>query len=353
MKALTIIIAIAVGIAFGMIKGMKHEKPLYMKVVVILLMSIAVILNLFPPISGTFADLAYFGSSNKPTMNVLFQIEDESTNKYFESNDEWHINAIDAKTKEHHVILISGKKLPDAFKSNGTILAELEFIPTLNYFRYYKTISVNPWITYPYIPGLDEKVRLINIHVPIAWISVLAYLFSMFYAIKYLIKKDIEYDVIASSSAFLGTIFAILATVTGMVWAKANWGSYWNWDPRETSILILLMIYFAYFALRMAIDKEEVRARLSSVYAIIAFITVPFFVFVMPRITHGLHPGSGTEENMGPVMSGGNSMLSSDLLFTFGLSFAAFTMLYFWLLNLTVRSKIIEHKLLKRKMSDG
>jgi len=113
------------------------------------------------------------------------------------------------------------------------------------------------------------------------------------------------------------------------------------------------MIYFAYFALRMAIDKEEVKARLSSVYAIIAFITVPFFVFVMPRITQGLHPGSGSEENMGPVMSGGDSMLNSDLLITFGLSFAAFTMLYFWILNITIRSKLIENVLLKRKMTNG
>jgi hypothetical protein len=66
-----------------------------------------------------------------------------------------------------------------------------------------------------------------------------------------------------------------------------------------------------------------------------------------------LHPGSGSEENMGPVMSGGGSMLNSDLLITFGLSFAAFTMLYFWILNITVRSKLIENKLLKRKMSNG
>ncbi len=353
MKALTIVIAIAAGIILGMVKGMKAEKPLYWKLLVGALMTIAIVLNLMPPVAGTFADIAHFSTSSEPTMNVLFTINDTKENKYFESNDEWQINATQPKTGQAHTIIIPGKQLPEEFSNNNTIVAELEFIGTLNNFKYIRTISVNPWMTYPYVPGLDEKVRLINIHVPVAWVSVLAFLFAMFYSIRYLMTKDAEYDIMASSSAFLGTVFAVLATVTGMVWAKANWGSYWNWDPRETSIFILLLIYFAYFALRMSIDKHEVRSRLSSVYAIIAFISVPFFVFVMPRISQGLHPGSGSEDNMGPVMSGGDSMLSSDLLITFGISFTAFTILYFWILNISVRSKILEQKIIQRKYSDG
>jgi heme exporter protein C len=140
-------------------------------------------------------------------------------------------------------------------------------------------------------------------------------------------------------------MFCILATITGAVWAKFNWGSYWNWDPRETSIFVLLLIYGAYFALRAAIDKEELRARLSSIYSIIAFITVPFFVFVLPRITTGLHPGSVGEGNSGPVLSAQPEMLNFTKQIVFSLSIASYTIIYFWILNLTIRMKQIELKI--------
>ena len=125
----------------------------------------------------------------------------------------------------------------------------------------------------------------------------------MYYGIRYLRKRDITDDIRSSSAAGLGLLFCILATVTGAVWAKFNWGSFWNWDPRETSIFVLLLIYGAYFSLRSAIEVEEKRATLSSVYSIIAAVTVPFFVFIMPRIMTGLHPGAaGDPDGAGPVI---------------------------------------------------
>ena len=320
MKALTIIISIAVGIAFGMIGGIANKKPIYWKMIVILLMCIVIFLNLMPPIAGTFQDLVHFGTKSNPSMNVLFH-NDPNENIFPTDMNEWLVAVYQPEIEQYSTIVISGESLPDEFKEKNTIVAAVEYIESSNNFKYIRTVSVNPWMTYPYVPGLGEKVRLINIHVPVAWVSVLAYLFAMFYAIRYLMTKDLDYDIKASSSAFLGTIFTILATVTGMVWAKSNWGSYWNWDPRETSIFLLLLIYFAYFALRSSITKQDVRARLSSVYSIIAFITVPFFIFVLPRITQGLHPGSGSEANSGPVISGQTSMLNSELLITFGLSY--------------------------------
>mgnify|MGYP006285898515 CR=1 FL=1 len=351
MKALTIIIAITVGVAFGLFNGIKKEKPIYWKLIVIAWMIIAILMNLLPPVAGNYYDLMNYTTSDDPTMMVLIETDNPNENHYIEANNEWHIMARDQQLGQSKQIIIPGKSLPLEFKQKNKIIAELEYKGTLDSFIYHSTISVNPVMVYPYIPGLGEKVRLINIHVPVAWVAVLAYLLAMFYSIRYLRTSDLDNDIKASSSAFLGTVFAILATVTGMVWAKANWGSYWNWDPRETSIFILLLIYFAYFALRNALTKKEVRARLSSVYAIIAFFTVPFFVFIMPRISEGLHPGSGSEDDLGPVMGGG-SMLDSDLLATFGVSFAAFTLLFFWLLNLNFRSKKLELKINRRNIND-
>jgi len=148
------------------------------------------------------------------------------------------------------------------------------------------------WMQFPIIPGLEEKAKIIFFHVPTAWLSVVAFLMAMVYGIKYLRNKNLDDDSRSSASLQLGMMFCILATVTGSIWAKFNWGSFWSWDPRETSIFILLLIYGSLFALRSAIENEEKRARLSAVYSIIAFLTVPFFIFIMPRIMMGLHPGS-------------------------------------------------------------
>lgn len=196
---------------------------------------------------------------------------------------------------------------------------------------------------FPFIPGLEEKARNIFFHVPMAWTSVLAFFMALYYGIQYLRTKNQDYDLRSVSSAGLGLMFCILATVTGSIWAKFNWGSFWNWDPRETSIFILLLIYGAYFVLRSAVEDEEKRATLSSVYSIMAGVTVPFFIFVMPRIMSGLHPGSlGDEQGKGPVLE---MKMSSNMMVLFFVSLIGFTMLYYWMYSLRIRTARIEKQL--------
>jgi len=196
------------------------------------------------------------------------------------------------------------------------------------------------WYELPVIPGLEEKARIIFFHVPTAWLSVLAFLTSMFYAVQYLRNRESIDDAKSSAAAGLGFMFCILATLTGAVWAKFNWGSYWNWDPRETSIFVLLLIYGAYFSLRSAVEVEEKRAVLSSVYSIIAAVTVPFFIFIMPRIMTGLHPGAkGDPEGAGPVIEFKMSPTMRIIFFT---SLIAFTLLFYWMFTLRVRAARLE-----------
>jgi len=193
-------------------------------------------------------------------------------------------------------------------------------------------ISENPqnWYELPFIPGLEEKARIIFFHVPAAWTTTLAFIMSLFFGIRYLMTKDLKYDIKSSSSAGLGLLFCIIATITGSIWAKFNWGSYWNWDPREVSIFVLLLIYGAYFALRTAVEGDEKRASLSAVYAIISGLTVPFFIFIMPRIISGLHPNEA-------IISQGKITMNTFMLIILLSSVAGFTGLYFYLLNLKVR----------------
>ena len=176
----------------------------------------------------------------------------------------------------------------------------------------------------PLAEGLGDYTRILYFHVPVAWVTVLAFLVGAIYSVVYLKTQKIIYDQIAESAGQLGLLHCILATITGSIWAKVSWGSFWNWDPRETSIFILLLIYAAYFALRSAIDQEERKAALSSVYSIMAFVTVPFFVFIVPRIYASLHPD--------PILNT-RAVINMDrkMLITFLSSLAGFTVLFFWI----------------------
>ncbi len=191
------------------------------------------------------------------------------------------------------------------------------------------------WYQFPTIPALEEKARIMFFHVPTAWLSTLAFVMSMIYGIQYLRYKRLEDDIKSTSAAGLGFLFCFLATATGAIWARFSWGTYWNWDPRQTSIFVLLLIYGAYFALRSAIDGEEKRATLAAVYSIIAAVTMPFFMFIMPRILASLHPE--------PILNvQGKLQMNPTMLVVFLSSLAGFTGLYYWMWKLQVRAQSFE-----------
>ncbi len=138
----------------------------------------------------------------------------------------------------------------------------------------------------------SEVFRIIYFHFPMAITTVVAFGIGMYYAIKYLRTRNLKYDLRETLAARLGIIFCILTTISGAIFAKHTWGSYWNWDPRETSIFMLLLVYAAYFALRSAVSDPDQKANLSAVYSILGFVATIFLVFIMPRIIPGLHPGA-------------------------------------------------------------
>ncbi len=213
------------------------------------------------------------------------------------------------------------------------------------------------WYQFPFIMGLGENAKIIFFHVPTAWLASLAFLMSTIYSIKYLRKKNLDDDAKAYSANQLGIIFCILATVTGAVWARFAWGSFWSWDPRQTSIFALLLIYGAWFALRSSIESEEKRASLSAVYSIIAFLTVPFFIFIMPRIMLGLHPGSlELDPKTDKIVQGTSPVIdfkmNGNMLLVFFLSLIGFTILYFWMWRLGYKSIILKDKINKKQIRE-
>jgi heme exporter protein C len=177
-----------------------------------------------------------------------------------------------------------------------------------------------------------ESARIVFFHVPQAWVAVLAFCVNLVASLRYLRTRDALDDARAAAAARLGLVFSVLATVTGSLFANVMWNSFWNWDPREVSIAILLLIYAAYFALREAIPDEERRASLSAAYAVLAFVTMPFLVFVVPRIYWSLHP----DTIIGATGQLKLQMESRMLQVLMG-SLVGFTGLFFWLYTLDVR----------------
>jgi len=136
----------------------------------------------------------------------------------------------------------------------------------------------------------ESAARIVVLHVPMAWLASLSFIISAVYAGRYLRRRLLTDDDASAASAEIGLLCCALATATGSIFARSQWGSWWNWDPRETSIFFLLLIYGAYFSLRGSVDDPVRRAVFSAVYALLAAIVMPFLIFVMPRIMYSLHP---------------------------------------------------------------
>ncbi|MBC8162827.1 MAG: cytochrome c biogenesis protein CcsA [Roseiflexaceae bacterium] len=152
-------------------------------------------------------------------------------------------------------------------------------------------VIVAMFVIIPQYEGLGDAGRIIIMHVPTAWVTSLAFVVSGVFSALYLFRRRVSDDASAVAAAEVGFLFCILATATGAIFAQIVWGVFWNWDPRETSILVLLLIYAAYFALRSAIDDDNRKRRLGAVYNLFAAVTMPFLLFVAPRLADSsLHP---------------------------------------------------------------
>lgn len=130
-----------------------------------------------------------------------------------------------------------------------------------------------------------EGYRAVFFHVPMAITATLAFGVATFEAGVYLWRRDLRADDQAAAAAELGLLFAFLATLTGAIFSGTQWASpprflQWNWDPRQTTMVILMVLYGAYLALRAAVEDEEVRARLSAAYAALAFFPMLFLMFL-------------------------------------------------------------------------
>jgi heme exporter protein C len=131
--------------------------------------------------------------------------------------------------------------------------------------------------------------KVFYFHVSSAWVGMLAFLLALFFGIKYLNTKDLKWDRALAASVEIGLLFTITAILSGSIWARPIWNTWWTWDPRLTSVTIMAFTYVALLLLRRSTENREKQARFSAIYAIIGFISVPL-TFYATRLLRTIHP---------------------------------------------------------------
>lgn len=192
----------------------------------------------------------------------------------------------------------------------------------------------------PRLNIVNETIRALYFHVPMWFGMVVLFCVSTLYAIQYLRNPSIQKDINSVEFANTGLMLGLLGIFTGMVWANYTWGSPWHGDPKQNGAAISLLVYLAYFVLRGSVENEEQRARLSAVYNIFAFAAMIPLIFIIPRMTSSMHPGSGG--NPGFNMYD----LDSKMRMVFYPSVAGWILLGIWIAILRIRVRNIDEKLI-------
>jgi heme exporter protein C len=164
--------------------------------------------------------------------------------------------------------------------------------------------------------GFSQKI--FYYHAPIAETALIAFGVAFVAAILYLRGPDPKWDRLGVVSVRLGLLFSVLVMATGMIWGKAAWDSWWDWEPRLTAFLLACFLYTAYFVLRSAVEEEQRRATYGAVFAIIAFIDVPITFFATRFLPAGMHP---------TVITAGDTGMPGSMFVPFMISVVGMTLL--------------------------
>lgn len=196
-------------------------------------------------------------------------------------------------------------------------------------------------MTVPRLNIVNETIRALYFHVPMWFGMVIMFLVSTIYAIRYLKDSDTGNDIKSVEFANTGLFFGLLGIFSGMIWANYTWGSPWHGDPKQNGAAIALLVYLAYFVLRGSIDNHEQRSRLSAVYNIFAFAAMIPLIFIIPRMTSSMHPGSGG--NPGFNMYD----LDSQMRMVFYPAVIGWILLGVWIASVRIRMRNVEEKILE------
>lgn len=194
-------------------------------------------------------------------------------------------------------------------------------------------------IRIPEIPILKESARNLFLHVPMWFTMAVCFGAGFVYSIKYLNAPDPVTDRKAETATQVGLLFGICGLLTGSVWARFTWGTWWTLaEPRMNLSALAMMIYVAYFVLRTAFDHPGKRAKIAAVYNVFAATTIPFLLYIIPRQLPSLHPGADGN----PAFS---EMTAPELRYIFYPAVAGFIALAVWLYDILIRYKTVKYRI--------
>ncbi|HLF02107.1 MAG TPA: cytochrome c biogenesis protein CcsA [Anaerolineales bacterium] len=175
---------------------------------------------------------------------------------------------------------------------------------------------------------MGEVQRIFYFHVPSAWVGFLAFFVTLVAGIAFLRTGDYKWDRVGFSSVEIGITFSAMTLLSGVLWGRPAWNTWWTWEPRVTTYTIMLLLYFAYLMLRQSLEDPNRRARYAAVYGIVAFVSVPITYFAI-QLARSIHPVLFGPANPNAE---GDSSLTPEMLQTFFFCLFFFTVLYATLL---------------------
>ena len=181
-----------------------------------------------------------------------------------------------------------------------------------------------------------ETVRIMFVHVPASWLGMFGYSMIAISSIGSLVWRHPLADVSAKSAVPIGAAFTFLSLVTGSLWGKPMWGTYWVWDARLTSMLVLLFLYLGLIALWQSIEDYSRAGRAAAILAIVGFINIPIIKFSV-NWWNTLHQGSS-------ITPMGSSAIDPALLRPLLVMAIAFTLLFVWIHMKAMRAEILKRR---------
>jgi heme exporter protein C len=200
-------------------------------------------------------------------------------------------------------------------------------------------IIVGFLIPIPEIDILEQSARNLFLHVPMWFTMTVAFAMAFYFSVRYLNDQEMDWDRKAETATAIGLLFGICGLITGSLWARFTWGTWWTFaEPRMNLSALAMLIFVAYFILRSAFNDAEKRAKIAAVYNIFGITTIPFLLYIIPRQLPSLHPGADGN----PAFS---DMTAPELRIIFYPAVIGFIALAIWLMNILNRYKEVKLQL--------
>ena len=185
--------------------------------------------------------------------------------------------------------------------------------------------------------------RIFYFHMGAVWVATIAFTVVFIASIQYLRKQTRFWDIMAYSSAEIGVLFTTLTIITGSIWAKPVWGTWWTWDPQLTTTFILWILYIVYLILRSSAGSDVKKAKFAAVFGIIAFLDLPL-VYASARLMRGISP---------VVFGGRGGGIAPQMMVALLVCLITFTLLYIVLLKQRMDIEEMKDEVTRLKLEEA